>query len=141
MKARVKATGEVIEVRKVTSYDESFNAVIYFKGEDGISYKEEQLDFENLTAGADDVKERILPKDEPDYWEKLRHKVASGSMLALLPSYENFAKVRISEKVESGEGIPENMVSLVNASFAELCADLSVSFADALVKRLKEESK
>ncbi|MBO5387166.1 MAG: hypothetical protein J6A59_03390 [Lachnospiraceae bacterium] len=76
MKARVKATGEIIEVNKVTSYSKDFEVLVYYKGDDGFPYKEEQLDFEDLTQGKADVKEKSLPKNEPDYWEKLKHQYA-----------------------------------------------------------------
>lgn len=76
MKARVKATGEIIEVREVTKYDSNYNPLVYYEAENGFSYKEEQLDFKDLTQGKTDVKEKSFPKDEPDYWEKLKHQYA-----------------------------------------------------------------
>ena len=63
MKARVKATGEFIEV--VPS--------IYTKGDydgnDGYTYTEESL---------------IILNDGPDYWEKLKHQYAGMAMQGML---------------------------------------------------------
>ena len=84
MKARVKATGEIVEVNKVTSYDKNLKAIVYYKAENGFPYKEEHLDFEDLTQGKADVKEKSFPKDEPDYWTKLHHQAAIAAMSAFL---------------------------------------------------------
>ena len=84
MKARVKATGEVIDVNKVTSYNRDFEVLVYYKGDDGFPYKEEQLDFEDLTQEKADVKEKSFPKDEPDYWDKLHHQAAISAMSAFV---------------------------------------------------------
>lgn len=84
MKARVKATGEIVEVNKVTSYDKDLKSIVYYKAENGFPYKEEHLDFEDLTQGKADVKEKSYPKDEPDYWEKLKHQAAIAAMQGLM---------------------------------------------------------
>lgn len=47
MKARVKATGEIVEIIETD-----------FVASNGMIYDEEDL---------------IISKDEPDYWEKLKH--------------------------------------------------------------------
>lgn len=94
MKARVKATGEIIKVNKITSYGKDFEVLVYYKGNDGFSYKEEQLDFEDLTQGKVDVKEKSLPKDEPDYWEKLKHQYIGMILSATYSSsmFQNTSK-------------------------------------------------
>ena len=89
MKARVKATGEIVEVNivevnKVTSCDKDFKTIAYYKAKNGFSYKEEHLDFKDLTQGKADVKEKSFPKDEPDYWDKLHHQAAISAMSAFL---------------------------------------------------------
>ena len=58
MKARVKATGDIIEISEDCSY-------LYAENYDK-SYNLNELEFL-------DVKEKSLPKDEPDYWEKLKY--------------------------------------------------------------------
>lgn len=94
MKARVKATGEIIDVKEVIKYDSNYNPLVYYKGENGFSYKEEQLDFEDLTQGKVDVKEKSLPKDEPDYWEKLKHQYIGMILSATYSSsmFQNTSK-------------------------------------------------
>lgn len=117
MKARVKATGEVIEVNKVTGYNRNFEVLVYYKGDDGFPYKEEQLDFEDLTQGKADVKEKSLSKDEPDYWEKLKHQYAGMALQGILSNPEQIALYDID------------------------CVGLAVRMADLLINKLKEEEK
>ena len=119
MKARVKATGEIIEVNKVTSYTEDFKALIYYKDASGFSYKEEQLDFEDLTQGKSDVKEKSLPKDEPDYWEKLKHQYAGMAMQGILSNNELYREICKSRNLQ---------ITIME-------------YATALVNKLKEESE
>lgn len=61
MKARVKATGDIIEISEGYSH-------LYAENYDK-SYNLNELEFL-------DVKEKSFPKDEPDYWEKLKHQYA-----------------------------------------------------------------
>lgn len=84
MEARVKATGEIINVKEVIQYDSNFKSSVYYKAENGFPYKKEHLDFEDLTQGKADVKEKSLPKDEPDYWEKLKHQYARIAMQGII---------------------------------------------------------
>lgn len=63
MKARVKATGEFIEVVP-SIYDKDS-----YDGNDGYTYTKESL---------------IILNDEPDYWEKLKHQYAGMAMQGLL---------------------------------------------------------
>lgn len=92
MKARVKATGEIIIVNKITSYGKDFEVLVHYKGKNGFSYKKEQLDFKDLTQGKVDVKEKSLPKDE--YWEKLKHQYAGMILSATYssPMFQNTPK-------------------------------------------------
>lgn len=129
MKARVKATGEIIEVREVTKYDSNYNPLVYYKAENGFSYKEEQLDFKDLTQGKADVKEKSFPKDEPDYWEKLTHQAAIGAMQVMLAS-----------------GVPTSLQYQYTkeADHHNVIADEAVKFAVSLVTKIKnhdEENK
>lgn len=126
MKARVKATGEIIEVREVTKYDSNYNPLVYYKAENGFSYKEELLDFEDLTEGKVDVKEKSLPKDEPDYWEKLYHQASIAAMQGVLTNNELWCD--IMRGVYPPER-PKYLAKEVNKYAAEL------------VNRLKEEEK
>jgi hypothetical protein len=63
MKARVKETGEFIEVVP-SIYDKDS-----YDGNDGYTYTKESL---------------IILNDEPDYWEKLRHQYAGMAMQGML---------------------------------------------------------
>ena len=89
MKARVKATGEIVEVEVWIKHTADCQPICLYKGGD-FFYKEESLDFENLTEGLTDVKEKSLPKDEPDYWEKLKHQYAGMALQGLLGSRNHY---------------------------------------------------
>ena len=119
MKARVKATGEIVDVEP-ESYiaNDRWDIGIRFTDNDDNIYRENQLDFENLTEGLTDVKEKSLPKDEPDYWERLKHQYAGMAM--------------------------QQMVNHVNQGYEyvyEETAIIALNFATALVNRLKEVQK
>ena len=69
MKARVKETGDIIEISEDCSY-------IYAENYD-TAYNLNELEFL-------DVKEKSFPKDEPDYWEKLKHQYAGMAMQGII---------------------------------------------------------
>lgn len=116
MKARVKATGEIIEVKEVTKYSSNYApSTVYEDVTDGVIYKKEFLDFENVTDVFIDVKEKSLPKDEPDYWEQLKHQYAGMAMQAIL-----------------SRPTPMRQVDY---------ARLAIAYADDLVCKLKEEKR
>ena len=76
MKARVKATGEIIEVisRWVTSIL-GYEALKYIDQKTGVSYFEDELCFpKDLT-------------DDPDYWTRLEHQYAGMAMQGILAKY------------------------------------------------------
>ena len=68
MKARVKATGKVIEVIKSISYPDMY------VDSDGIMHLGEYLE----------VEEEIVSQDAPDYWEKLKHQYAGMAMQGIM---------------------------------------------------------
>ena len=68
MKARVKATGEIIEISEDCSY-------VYAEHYDK-SYNLNELEFL-------DVKEKSFPKDD-DYWTRLEHQYAGMAMQQLV---------------------------------------------------------
>ena len=83
MKARVKATGEIVEVKSIL---DGFNSVRYVDQKTGISYFKGDLDFdiegkfaENCLNG---IKQGIV--HDPDYWTRLEHQYAGMAMQALL---------------------------------------------------------
>ena len=79
MKARVKATGEIVEVHTCDDAD--------FQDRQGRFYWEHQLYFGTL----DD-----FDKDVPDYWEKLKHQYAGMAMQGIL-SNQDYCKLLIDE--------------------------------------------
>ena len=74
MKARVKATGKIIEVKSkvITSPVTGKSIFKYVDQETGVSYFEEEL---------------LFPKDlteAPDYWTRLEHQYAGMAMQGLM---------------------------------------------------------
>lgn len=66
MKARVKATGEIIDVSRLV------DKYIMTNHPHSITFDEDELDFEF----------------EPDYWEKLKHQAAISAMQGMLNNEE-----------------------------------------------------
>jgi hypothetical protein len=74
MKARVKATGEIIEVKSkvITSLFTGKSLLKYVDQKTGISYFEEELFFPKDLA------------DDPDYWTHLEHQYAGMAMQGMM---------------------------------------------------------
>ena len=79
MKARVKATGEIIEVIAVSDYINGNGQIIgEYKDADGMLYNSYDLDFyieEGITI--------------PDYWTRLEHQYAGMAMQGLMTILPN----------------------------------------------------
>jgi hypothetical protein len=109
MKARVKATGEIVEVIVVGDYINEFGQIIgEYKDANGILYTSYDLDFyieEGITI--------------PDYWTRLEHQYAGMAMQGLM-SYV--------EQITPKEG----------RSFCDEITDISLKVAHALVEKMKE---
>lgn len=111
MKARVKATGEIVEV--VHSHNSmDFPAISYFKTKDGRTLKSESLDFEDI-------------RPNPGYWERLMHQYAGMAMQVLLPMYK-----------DSQRAYKYNNETTLNN-----CAKASVEMGIALVERMKQKEE
>ena len=124
MKARVKATGEVIEVEH-TAYDVNGKVIWrYADIEDASLYTDGQLDF-NLEENHKGSQIIPLPY-EPDYWEKLKHQYAGMAMQGIL-SNNNL----LTALCDRNKEVPISKMVLDNADI----------IATALVNRLKEESQ
>lgn len=95
MKARVKATGEIIEVHDCSSdmYVEKFEEV------SGRIFHITELDFDNL--------------ESPDYWTRLEHQYAGMAMQGMLSD-----NVAMEQIVYNQEG----MIAKIVANFAVTCA-------------------
>ena len=72
MKARVKATGEIVEVQRLCMSSEGD----IWQSETGQEYLAWMLDF--------DFKEEPTPKYIPDYWTRLEHQYAGMAMQQLV---------------------------------------------------------
>lgn len=83
MKARVKATGDIIEISEDCSY---LFAEYYDK-----SYNLNELEFL-------DVKEKSFPKDDPDYWDRLTHQAAISAMHGIMSNPVGFESIRCATK-------------------------------------------
>lgn len=131
MKARVKATGEIVEVewRYLTNLN-GFDSVRYVDQKTGISYFECDLDFyikgqftENCLNG---IKQDQDIVHEPDYWSRLEHQAAIAAMQGALAN----ADLLFSLCKDRGD-CPVKVVAI---EFANACAH-------ALVEQYKKEEK
>jgi len=113
MKARVKATGEIVEVIAIGDYiNENGQIIGEYKDANGMLYTSYELDFyieEGITI--------------PDYWTRLEHQAAIAAMQGIL-SNPNLAYKDIST---------ETICNHVAEKVKEI--------AHALVEKMKEERK
>ena len=112
LKARVKATGEIVEISEDCSY-------VYAEHFDK-SYNINELEFL-------DVKEKSFPKDE-DYWTRLEHQYAGMAMQVMITD-----PALINVYSEDGK--------IAMKSFVEATADICYDFAHALVEKYKKEER
>ena len=75
MKARVKATGEIVEVKIIDQISEEDMYVEKFGEMSGRVFHITELDFDNL--------------DDPDYWTRLEHQYAGMAMQGILSNPES----------------------------------------------------
>ena len=112
MKARVKATGEIIEISEDCSY-------VYAEHYDK-SYNLNELEFL-------DVKEKSFPKDD-DYWTRLEHQAAIAAMQGML----NNSYLAGEFRKDPNNGIKD---------MSNIITKAAVVYAHALVEKLEEERK
>ena len=118
MKARIKATGEIVEVRIDYKQDADYIA------QNGQLYWQRELDF-NIDGGKfaenclNGIKQGIV--HDPDYWTRLEHQYAGMAMQGILACEE--------WKISPREGV----------SFAGEVALQAQEIAHALVEKMKEE--
>ena len=111
MKARVKATGEIVDIIRNSAFDKDV-----FYDSNGQKYNREELSF--------DLKEKSFPKDE-DYWTRLEHQYAGMAMQGII-SNEDYLQ-SFSEDARGG----------LFEDIARVAADI----AHALVEKLKEKEE
>ena len=73
MKARVKATGKIVDI----IYNSAFDKDVFYDS-NGQKYNREELSF--------DFKEKSFLKDTPNYWTRLEHQYAGMAMQGILQS-------------------------------------------------------
>ena len=114
MKARIKATGEIVEVIAISDYiNENGQIIGEYKDGSGMLYTSYDLDFyieEDITI--------------PDYWTRLEHQYAGMAMQGILTNPIGFENIRVR-----GTNIQIETALLAS------------EFAHALVQKMKEERK
>ena len=115
MKARVIATGEIVDVHRLCA---SSQGDIWQK-KSGKEYFAHELDF--------DVKEPPKPRYNPDYWTRLEHQYAGMAMQGVL---NNSLLIAGLLKVNKSH---EDIVAEVTGT--------AVRYAHALVEKLKEKEE
>ena len=78
MKARVKATGEIVNVVGTTQYDE-YDVV----SKDGVYFSLNQLELVEQSFAKN-------KNEDDDYWEKLKHQYAGMAMQGMLAANATF---------------------------------------------------
>ena len=112
MKARIKETGEILEVQAISDYINKYGQfIVEYKGNDGIIYTAFELDF--------DLEENIRI---PDYWTRLEHTYAGMAMQGLMTILPNIGGIE-------GRTPKDEIV------------DIATETAHALVEKMKEERK
>ena len=114
MKARVKATGEIVEVAYLS--EDKYGNKYYNVTTDTRTYRETELE---MMSDKGDYFYTY------DYWEKLKHQYAGMAMQGIL-SNQDYCKLLIDENQKG--------------SFADDVSRCAKDFATALVEKLKSES-
>ena len=120
MKARVKATGEIVEVEDCGSVFRHGALFHGYKDANGIKYLpaeiELQMDFDYCEACQDET-----PDSNPDYWTRLEHTYAGMAMQGIINNPIGFENIR-------ARGTNIQIETALLAS----------EFAHALVEKMKE---
>lgn len=129
MKARVKATGETIEIMQVYEKGESFYVRLDMLDTTEVRYHISELEFEGFeTEGkfAETCLNGIKQGVDyiPDYWERIKHQAMIAAMQAIITNPIGFEHVRASNQ---GRCISEDV------------ADIAKGYAADLVSKMKEE--
>ena len=137
MKARVKATGEIVDVKVDDSQFADYigkNGLLYWKGELDFEVTDKDAIYnKGWQDGWDEAVKSEIPKihpkikgSDPDYWEKLKHQYAGMAMQGILSNSELF-KATAKNAEEFGLEVRQ-----------ALAIDAKV-YATALVEKLKNE--
>lgn len=120
MKARIKATDEIIEVDAIRRFSNARgNYIVYIDVRTFKEYGEEEVDTKDLTTLAE---VRHMHTVDPNYWTRLEHQYAGMAMQGLMSNVK-----QISPK--EGRSLCDEIV------------DISFKIAYALVEKYKKEEK
>ena len=135
MEARVKATGETIEVMQVYEKGESFYVRLDMLDTTEVRYHISELEFEGFeTEGKfaenclNGIKQDQDIVHDPDYWTRLEHQAAIAAMQGML----NNSYLAGEFRKDPNNGI-EDMSKIITKAAAV--------YAHALVEKMKEEKK
>jgi hypothetical protein len=123
MKARIKATGEVVEVISIWDSVKSYYERLDVCDTKPIRYSEDELDFSDILG------ESYETTYTPDYWTRLEHQYAGMAMQGIL-SNQDYVHTLV-QKVASRE----------IHNLAEGITKYAEQLAHALVEKMKEERK
>lgn len=129
MKARVKATGKIIEVICVMNRE----GVAVWEDISGISTNPNQYNSDELEFL--DFPEMPITTYNPDYWTRLEHQYAGMAMQGMS---EKFFKDYHDYCAGLGE-IDIDEAKATMKDFANAMADVCYYFAHALVEKMKEK--
>lgn len=113
MKARVKATGKIVDIIRNSAFDKDV-----FYDSNGQKYNREELSF--------DFKEKSFPKDD-DYWTRLEHQYAGMAMQGMLNN-----SLLTTGLLKAGKS---------HEDFVDEVTRTALRYAHALVEKMKEERK
>ena len=129
MKARVQASGEIIEVKVQDKYfDCNGHQWIIYEDTKGRTFNEKYLEFN-------------LDNSPLDYWEKLLHQYAGMAMQGMVKTYEQMMRADIECKMDCCEHVDAEVANGVLRIHAEACAEFCVEFATALVEKLMMDAE
>ncbi len=127
MKARVKATGEIVEV--YCDFKGMKHDFLDYKGKGYMSDEITIFDNEDYEQGWNDgYYEGANTNTDPDYWTRLEHQYAGMAMQAMLTSPELMQVVTSAKELLTNE-------------YAKRVAVVADRYAHALVEKMKEERK
>ena len=110
MKARVKATGEIVDVHRLCMSSQGD----IWQEKSGREYFAHELDF--------DVKEPPKPRYNPDYWTRLEHQAAIAAMQGILSNSEYLRSLMHTKHNDYGvhEVVPDVAVRLAQTGKSRL---------------------
>lgn len=118
MKARVKATGKIVEVKPCEEWTTMHGEILTYISDEGVHYSRHALSFK-----IDDERD-----EQSDYWTRLEHQYAGMAMQGML----NNSYLAGEFRRDPNNGI-EDMSKIITKAAAV--------YAHALVEKMKEERK